>query len=151
MRRLALGCLLAGVLGCPADKLDPLGRDFYALESIAGVPLPAPYAQNPDYNGLFVADSMAFREDGTGFSHSVYQPENSVEKYMTDNDFNWTRDGNTIAITFVCPPGADCMAGPHLTGSVDEMTLTITESKVTRQPLVYRRSGVERLESWRLR
>jgi hypothetical protein len=151
MRKLSASILLAAVLGCSGDKLGPLGRDFYALESIAGVPLPAPYAQNPSYNGLLVADSIAFREGGTGFRHSVYQDENSTTRYAIDEDFNWTRDDNEIAITFICPPAALCIAGPHLIGTTDEATLTITDSKVTRQPLVYRRSGVERLESRRRR
>lgn len=136
----------AAAAGCKSDNLGPLGRDFYALQSVAGVPLPAPYAQNPDYNGLLVADSIAFREDGTGLRHAVYQEENSTNRYDANDDFNWTRQGNTISITMVCPPMALCIAGPHLIGTLDEASLTITDSKVTRQPLVYHRSGVERLE-----
>jgi hypothetical protein len=30
-----------------------------------------------------------------------------------------------------------CIAGPHLVGTIGNGTLTITESLVTRQPLVY--------------
>lgn len=147
MRRLLSGLIIAAAMGCSLEDLSPIGRDFYALESVAGVPLPAPYAPNDAYNGLVIADSIMFREDGTGLRHAVYQEENSTEKYALDDDLNWTRNGNTIAITFVCPPMASCIAGPHLTGTIEETTLTITDSKVTRHPLVYRRSGVERLES----
>lgn len=147
MRRFSLGLILASALGCSHENLSPIGRDFYALQTVAGIPLPAPYAQNPYYNGLLVADSMSFRDDGTGLRHAVYQDENSTSQYASDEDFNWTRGGNSIAVTFVCPPMASCIAGPHLTGTIDETTITITDSKVTRGPLVYRRSGMERLES----
>src|SRR3954462_15790121 len=114
MRQFAAGIVLAAAMGCSADTASPLGRDFYALQSVAGIPLPAPYAQNPYYNGLVVADSMAFREDGTGTRHAIYQQESSTERYATDEGFSWTRDGNNIAITFVCPALASCIAGPHL-------------------------------------
>ena len=146
MRKVFVASALAVAAGCSSDTLGPLGRDFYALQSVAGVSLPAPYAPNPDYNGLLVADSIAFREDGTGLRHAVYQEENSTNRYDSNDDFNWTRSGNTIAITMVCPPMALCIAGPHFIGTLDDGTLTITDSKVTRQPLVYHRSGVERLE-----
>jgi hypothetical protein len=145
MKRLALALILAAVLGCSKDQ-SPLGRDFYALQSIAGVVLPAPYAPNASYNGLLVADSIAFHEDGTGYRHWVYREENSTDDVSLEDGFNWTRDGNSIAITFLCPPAASCIAGPHFVGTIDEVSLTITDSKVTRQPLVYQRSGIERLE-----
>ena len=145
MRHLRLALALALVLGCSKDQ-SPLGRDFYALQTVAGVALPAPYATNPSYNGLLVADSLAFRQGGTGLRHWVYQEEGSTQRVALEEDFNWTREGNSIAITFVCPPMALCIAGPHLVGTIDEVTLTITQSVVTRQPLVYQRSGIERLE-----
>jgi hypothetical protein len=145
MKRISFVLALAAGLSC-SSPLEPLGRDFYALQSVAGVPLPAPYAPNPSYNGLLIADSIMFRQDGTGARHAVYQEENSTQRYESDESFNWTRDGNRIAITFVCPPTASCIAGPHLRGTVDETSITITESTVMRQPLVYRRSGIERLE-----
>jgi len=145
MKRLSLILILAAALGCSKDE-SPLGRDFYALQTVAGVPLPAPYAPNASYNGLLVADSIAFREDGTGLRHWVYQDENSTARHALEEELNWSRDGNSIAITFVCPPTALCIAGPHFAGTIDETTMTITDSKVTRQPLVYQRSGIERLE-----
>jgi hypothetical protein len=145
MRTLPLTLLLALVPGC-SNPAVPLGRDYYALQSVAGVPLPAPYAPNPDVNGLVVADSLMFRADGSGHRQAVYQQEGSTERYTSTDAFNWTREANRISITFVCPPEALCIAGPHLRGTIDETTITIHESVVTRQPLVYRRSGVERLE-----
>ena len=145
MRHLRLAIALVAVLGCTRDQ-SPLGRDFYALESVAGVALPAPYAPS-SYNGLLVADSIAFREDGTGLRHWVYQDENSTARHAIEEDFNWSRDGNSIAITFICPAMALCIVGPHLAGTIDATTLTITDSKVTRQPLIYHRSGIERLEA----
>jgi len=145
MRHLRLALALAVILGCKND-LSPLGRDYYALQSVAGVSLPAPYAPNSEYNGLLVADSIAFRADGTGLRHSVYQDENSTVRHAEDIDFSWTRSGNDLAITFVCPGFASCIAGPHLVGTIDDVSIVITDSKVTRQPLIYQRSGIERLE-----
>jgi hypothetical protein len=146
MRRLlpALGLALAAA--CSTEPALPLGRDYYALESVAGVALPAPYAPNPSYNGLLVADSIMFREDGTGHRQAVYQEENSTTRFNSSEALNWTRSGNRIEVTFVCPPTASCIAGPHLVGTLDGTTITMTESVVMRHPLVYRRSGVERLE-----
>jgi hypothetical protein len=145
MRHFSIAVALVTVLGCTKDQ-SPLGRDYYALQSVAGVSLPAPYAPNTEYNGLLVADSIAFRADGTGLRHWVYQDEGSTDRHELYQDFNWTRDGNDVAITFVCPDLALCIAGPHLVGTIDEVSVVITDSKVTRQPLVYQRSGIERLE-----
>jgi hypothetical protein len=145
MRHLRLAIAIAAALSCTKDQ-SPLGRDYYALQSVAGIALPAPYAQSTIYNGLLVADSIAFRADNTGLRHWVYQDENSTERHTVDTDFTWTRSGNDLTITFVCPPLALCIAGPHLVGTIDEVSIVITDSKVTRQPLIYQRSGIERLE-----
>jgi hypothetical protein len=145
MKRISLVLIAAGALGCSTDQ-SPLGRDFYALQSVAGVQLPAPYAPNMAYNGLLVADSISFRDDGTGLRHWVYQDENSTDRHAVEEDFTWSRSGDAIAITFTCPSFASCIAGPHLMGTIDATSIVITDSKVTRQPLLYQRSGIERLE-----
>ena len=145
MRRVFLAATIVAAIACDT-QVAPLGRDYYALQSVAGVPLPAPYATNPYYNGLLVADSIMFRDDGTGSRFATYQEENSTSRYSTVESFHWSRNDNRISITFVCPPTASCIAGPHLKGVIDETSMTITESVVMRHPLVYRRSGIERLE-----
>jgi hypothetical protein len=140
MRPLALACLVLAV-GCSSDQ-SPLGNDYYALANIAGDPLPARYAANSSSGGLLVADSIAFHENGTGIRRWVYQDAGSTERHTLDTEFNWTRDGNDIAITFVCPPLASCIAGPHLTGTINDDAMTITASAIMRAPLLYVRSGV---------
>jgi len=150
MRKLWIG-IVALTLGCSSDNLGPLGHDYYALESVAGTPLPAPYAPNLDYNGLVLGDSIAFRDDGTGIRRSVFQEEGATEKWSSETDFTWIRNGNQITISLSCPPFALCIAGPHLAGTIDDETLTISESTIMRHPALYRRSGIERLESRRRR
>ena len=41
MRRLSLAVVASLALGCTNDNLQPIARDYYALQSVAGVLLPA--------------------------------------------------------------------------------------------------------------
>ena len=134
MKRLCLAVFL--VIGCRSET-EPVSGRIYVMQSIAGQALPAPYAPNPDFNGLAVADTLALHEDGTGERRFVHEGDTPGSRIAERSDLTWTQSGPQITITLDCPPMALCIAGPHFVGTVASGKLTITQSLVTRQPLVY--------------
>lgn len=134
LKRLSLAVVLA--LACRSNT-EPLTGRIYILTSIAGQVLPAPYASNPDFNGLAIADTLALRDGGRGERRFVHEGDTPGSRVSERAELTWSQSGSQVTITLDCPPGAMCIAGPHLVGTIGNGTLTITESLVTRQPLVY--------------
>lgn len=132
MKRLLLGIL---VLVACHSPLAPLTGDVYVLRSIAGVPVPAPYAQNPDYVDDIVADTIAFVSDDAGERRTAYGRKLGIDR----DKFTYTRSGTRVEIWFPCPPNADCVAGPHIVGDRSSSGFVADVSRITRAPLVYSR------------
>ena len=128
------------VSACDNDPLAPLSGDQYVLRSIAGVSLPAPYAPNPDHNERIVADTLAFQSNGSGMRRTVYEgnPDPAARR-LEESTFNWIGQGDRVEITFTCPPDALCIQGPHLAGTRSNSEIVITESAISRHPLVFAR------------
>ena len=136
MKRVLVTCVL--LAGC-RSTLGPLTGDVYVLESISGVPLPAPYAQNPDFNGRIIADTIAFISATTGERRTRLEVGSAGETRLERADFTYACEGDRVAISYPCPSNASCIAPPHLVGTLTSASFVVTTSKISRQPLVFRR------------
>ncbi len=133
-----LTALLA--MGCSDSNAPGLPGTVYVLQSIDGQPLPAPYAENLQLPDRMFADTLVLRDDGTGESRIVI--EESLGGLKDHQVQQLTYSGTThIEITFICPPAALCIAGPHLAGDASAGGIVFSVSKVTRAPLVFERAA----------
>ena len=137
MKHRALILALALLGGCN-NGLAPLRGDLYALQSIAGVSLPAPYVANAIEGNRIIADTIALEADGTGMRRTLYGhlPEASRQ----EAELTYTRTGARIEINFRCRDTNDCIPGPHLSGTITDTGITIDQSTVySLKPFVYSR------------
>ena len=149
----------AATAGCRA-AVDPdpfaVGRVF-VLQSIAGLPLPAPEAQNAACGSLVVADTLVLYENGTGLRRTVqdvssYQgavnPEtcepaaSAPKRRVTEQQkFAYRTSGSAIEVEYPCNDViivmASCIAPPHHSGTLTGGSLVFGESRTGRAPLVY--------------
>ena len=137
-----LRAMLAAVsllAGC-RESLAPLQGDIYVLESIAGDPLPAPYAANQVSAHRILADTVALAANGTGVRRTTYD-DDGVDggSYLRSEEFTWVEAGGRVSVTYRCPPNAGCVPAPHLSGPRTNTALTFDQSAISMQPLVYRR------------
>ena len=108
------------------------------LQSIDGVPLPAPYTQNTALTNRMFADTLILGVGGKGQWRAVV--EDSYGGAKRRDVENFTYSGTThIEIEFYCPDVASCIAPPHLAGDVTSNGIVFTISRVTRAPLVFER------------
>lgn len=137
VRIVSLGAVL--LCGC---NLDPdVAGERYVLRSIAGIPLPAPYAQNPEHNARIIADTLVLHEDGTGEWRALIETSLNGPTHAARVELMYTQDGDDIAISFVCDDMGACIAPPHFVGEArsggDRIDFHL--SRVSRAPLVYDR------------
>src|SRR5687767_4569931 len=130
MKTRAILAALAFGAGCH-DSLAPLAGDIYVLQSIAGVPLPAPHVENSIEDMRIVADTIALSANGRGVRRTVYSgypaPHDPTRQ---EADLTYTRSGGHIEINYVCRDTGDCIAGPHLSGTITDGGMTIDQSAV---------------------
>ena len=139
-RFLFLAALLAGC----SSSLEPfdLGQ-VYVLESIEGKALPAEYAANLEFHARMLADTLILGENGKGEWRATIESDTPGGAPRHEQfALTYERSGLVISISFVCNDSAlaSCIATPHLVGTIGETAITISESRITRQPLVYRRA-----------
>jgi hypothetical protein len=53
------------------------------------------------------------------------------------------RSGDHLEIDIECDDMGSCIPGPHLVGDLTETGFTVTESSVTRSPLIFERATLE--------
>ena len=136
MRRYLI--LLLAAAAC-TDPL-PLTGNRYALNSIAGVALPAPYAFNKALNEVIVADTLTLGANGKGVREVVYETGAApAARYRTTDEFTYVVVGDRIQIAFECNDLASCIAPPHFTGVISASGITLDHSAVTLEPLIYAR------------
>ena len=127
--------LLAVAAGCSDDDL--MNQRRFILASIDGDPLPAVEHENVSGRYVALADTIVFTSVTRGFHTRVVRVEPSSaqppETTRSTTEFTYESsspgaEGN-ISIFYVCPDGvlADCLAGPHLSGTLGEATLTLRE------------------------
>ena len=137
---LRVGCV--GTLLLAACGLDPdVGGSTYALRSIAGIPLPAPYAQNPQFAGRIMSASIVLREDGTGEWRTVTEDSLGGPTHAGTAELTYTQRAGAITISLVCNDMGACIAPPHLVGEVTSggRAIDFPLSRITRAPLSYER------------
>ena len=131
--------ILALLISACTDSLAPLEGDLLVLQSIDAEPLPTRFAQYAGSTSLLYADTLALRADGTGERRWAHDNGDPGSRTSDTEGFSWTMTGSKLSITFNCPPGADCIAGPHFVGTLGPTEYDVTQSMVSRQPLKYRR------------
>jgi hypothetical protein len=135
--------LLVGLASTSCDSpTEFVLGSTYVMRSIAGDPLPAPWAPNDAVTGRMLGSSVLLTDDGKGRYLATYEHDGG-QTFQQNSELTYTRDGADIAITFTCPPDALCIAGPHLVGRILEDGLRITTSNVIRTPVMFDR-GVAR-------
>ncbi len=128
------------VMACRDSNAPGSLGTVYVLQSIAGQPLPAAYAENLQLPDRMFADTLVLRDDGTGESRTVIEESLGGSKDHQIQQLTYSGT-NHIEITFTCPPAALCIAGPHLAGDVGAGGIVFSVSKVTRAPLVFERAA----------
>lgn len=142
--RLGRSVLLLAALTACSDSTSPEPPDIaevvgvYELKSIDGVPLPAPYAlPTSSYAAHRLSSTLTLLDDGTGTWEAVSEDDATGETTPESSTLTWELDGANLSVTFDCPGLASCIAGPHLAGTVADITFTVTASPLMRVPQVY--------------
>jgi hypothetical protein len=124
MRNSLVGLLLSVAtlpLGaCRDDGFDTPAR--YVLSTIDGNPLPATESDGEGFRVTVLADTMVFNSRSRGLSirkgRFTRPGEDEPESADWTATFEYRVDDGKVSITFDCPPGASCIEGPHLRGTV---------------------------------
>ncbi|MBC7894525.1 MAG: hypothetical protein H7066_03875 [Cytophagaceae bacterium] len=108
---LALALALSA-LSC-GDSLGPgevEGR--YVLESVSAAQLPVTLSGD-GWSYRIVADTIWFDDDGRGTKVHI-QEWNGRGPERFEQRFDYRYRGGRVEVTYVCPPNASCIEGPHL-------------------------------------
>lgn len=139
-----LACIAVLAIGCgtPTDAKPLAGT--YVLRTIAGDPLPA-LAWQTEYTAIhIVADTLLIRPRGRAEERRMVEvhsfvPHHSQKVHTTRSELGIRFAPGRLELTYVCPPNANCVAGPHLIGRLTDEGLTIETASGMRVPLVYER------------
>jgi hypothetical protein len=138
--------LLAWLAGC-GSTTEPKANEsaIYILQRVAGDALPAILANNEVGNIRVFADTILLAGDGTGSSSTTTEfiptapgiPDDGPESFSSHLHYRLGLD--RLEISFDCPPGADCVGGPHLVGELrkDGLELHWGPQMSGREPMEY--------------
>lgn len=123
-RFVLLSIALGAAASCDDSPVSPVSGpgELFVLRTIDGDALPAPAVVTDGYALELVADSLLLRPDGTGREVRVGRQTSSgvTEQVREIVDFEYTRVGDSIAVTVPCNDGlvgsASCIAPPHYAG-----------------------------------
>ena len=129
------------VLGCSnATAPLPVVGD-YSLTSIAGVALPAPFADNP---WRMISATITLRDDGTGTWRAVVEVDPNGTTNTWSQEITYVRVGTRLELTFRCfdirrvaGDDAPCVSGPHFVGKASPGRIVFTTSNIMRVPQVF--------------
>jgi len=138
-----------------SPSTEPTVLHRFALQSIAGIALPAPEAFNTACGSTVVADTIIFHSGNTGVRRSAMdvpswtgavnpvtcEPAASSprKRVVSRAEFTYRLVGTEIEIDFPCNDMASCIASPHLSGTMSMAALVFEISRIGRSPLVYTR------------
>jgi hypothetical protein len=136
-------CLVSGC-GSSSDP-NPTASSTYVLTRVSGDALPTVLASNEVGNIRVYADTILLAGDGTGSSRTTTEfiptapgiPNDGPETFTSHLHY---RIGlHRVEISFDCPPGADCVGGPHLVGELREDGLELQWGPMMngREPMEY--------------
>lgn len=126
---LASVALLATMMlaGCSLTGPDLRGN-LYVLRSVNDQPLPTTAFDRGTFRMVVIADTIVLHDDGTGMRTTVGDtyskgevgapPVEPVRERIVV-DLRWSMVLDRFEATFICPPNAMCIAGPHLVGGLD--------------------------------
>jgi hypothetical protein len=138
---IALAVLTAQACG---DGTGP-GRftGSYDLRRYEGVPIPVITSQSDAGSVSIVAQRIVLGDDGKGGMSTTIRVVNAVTPQGALTGYSqaltYVGLGAKIAITFICPPNADCLAGPHLVGERNGDDLTVARPQSSKPASVYSR------------
>jgi hypothetical protein len=126
----------------PVSPSDVAGA--YALERVAGNSLPTIQYANGYVVVRVFAETLSFTPDGRGKDVTVQQDETVSGGLVTGPERRETAFGfrvvdGRIEIAFDCPPGADCVAPPHIVAQPTPTGLDVQYALGARVPQMYAR------------
>ena len=126
----ALPLMLLFPAGCDSPTGARLADDVYALTSVGGEPVPTVLFAFEGTTVVVLADTLRFSSHAPGthvrrqeVTHDTDPGSPRVERY--EAEFGYRITGDRIEISYVCPPFASCVAGPHLTGVITDGTIRL--------------------------
>jgi len=137
--------LLLPVLGC-GDPLSPADvTGTYVLQRVADRPLPTELFRNDDVIVRVFADTIRLRADGSASIASVTESESMFDGSILQSSpaeegrFYFRVVGGRVEITYICPPNASCVDGPHLLARRDGDGLLVETRSSVVPPRFYAR------------
>jgi hypothetical protein len=136
------------IAGLPLACGEPLSpRDVagvYALQRVAGNSLPTILYANGYVTVRVFAETLSFTPDGRGEDVTVQQNETATGGLVTGPERSETAFGfrvvqGRIEIAFDCPPGADCVAPPHIVARPTPNGLEVQYAIGARVPQIFAR------------
>ena len=130
--------------GC-GDGTGAGALEFYLLERFEGSALPALVFETGGASSTVLEGTVLLVRGGTGQitatrrNVDAVSPQGRVETSRLN--ITYEVHGTRIEITYVCPPTADCIAGPHLTGELVGSRLAIGAAVSSKPASIYRRSN----------
>lgn len=125
----AILTMLGLLAGCQFNPFGGNPVSDYDLVSIAGDPLPAPFVvQGAQVLVTVVSSRIRLRNDHRGEEVSRRLVQGQTSPNETTTEFEFRIEGNTIRITYDCPPLASCIAGPHLEGRIDDQGMVFSRA-----------------------
>ena len=134
--------IVAGT-GC-SDSVGPDGfAGRYDLDRYEGQALPAIALETSAGRSIVVAERITLGDNGTGLIERTlrtvqYQPSID-ETFPVRSVVTFKVVADRIEITYVCPPNADCIAGPHLVGERSGNSLVLAWPPSSKSASVYKR------------
>ena len=128
--------------GEPLSPRDVAGA--YALQRVAGNSLPTIQYANGYVVVRVFAETLSFTPNGRGADIAVQQNETVTGGLVTGPDRIETAFGfrvvqGRIEIAFDCPPGADCVAPPHIVAQPTPNGLEVDNALGARVPQIFAR------------
>ena len=139
--------VVGAVAGC-RESLSPTDVvGTYVLEQVGDDPLPAVVFRDGSGTVRIIADTLRLRADGNGSFVSVRvielwsSSQLPVAATRLESELTYRIIDSRVEMTFICPPNAQCAAGPHLVGQRVPRGMIVEQTLLADSRLTYRRVG----------
>ena len=127
-----------------SDSLGP--EDFagtYQLERYEGRTLPAVVTQSTFGTLFMVSQRIVLGDNGRGVIMTTSRTEDPVTPQGADISYSrqvgYVVRGSRVELTIICPPEADCIAGPHYIGERVSSGLALGSPASSKPASIYKR------------